>query len=211
MSWTYLIDAFGWAATFASLLAFNSKVMVTLRAAAVFSCACMLIYSGFHHNWPSVATNGILLPVNVLRLREMRRLTREARDHPDGFAFLQPFAHKADFPAGTILFRKGEEAKELYMLHEGTVEIQEYGAKIDGDALFGEMAMFTADRKRTATAVCVTPVKLWRLGYGDLEQLCMQNPGFSLHMARIIVRRYEENVRQLTAAKSSPDAEKVSA
>jgi CRP-like cAMP-binding protein len=64
--------------------------------------------------------------------------------------------------------------------------------------------VFTDAGRRTASAVCVSNVRLLVITYEQFEQLYFQNPEFGLYLVRLIVRRFEIN-------HTDPDAAGVSA
>jgi hypothetical protein len=67
MSFTELI---GWAAT---LLAFSVRDVRLLRLASVGASLAFITYGAAANAWPVLALHCLLLPVNLLRLRELRR------------------------------------------------------------------------------------------------------------------------------------------
>jgi CRP/FNR family transcriptional regulator, cyclic AMP receptor protein len=109
------------------------------------------------------------LPLNAVRLREMRRLiksVREASAHDWKIEWLKPFMHprtRSRQAAG--VFSKGDEAKEAFVLVEGRILIPESSAAIEPGAIFGEMALFTTAGRRTASAVCASDVRLLVITY----------------------------------------------
>jgi CRP-like cAMP-binding protein len=82
------------------------------------------------------------------------------------------------------------------MLLEGEIELVEIGVVLSQNALFGEMALFTEDGRRTATARCRTNCRLLAINYDQFEQLYFQNPKFGLYLVRLMVRRFEANLAQ---------------
>jgi CRP-like cAMP-binding protein len=58
------------------------------------------------------------------------------------------------------------------------------------------MALFSAEGRRTASTVCTTDVRLLFITYEQLEQLYFQNPEFGLYLVRLIVQRFEMNVKE---------------
>jgi CRP/FNR family cyclic AMP-dependent transcriptional regulator len=107
--------------------------------------------------------------------------------------WLKPFMHPRKLNAGARVFSKGDEAKEAFVLVEGRIVIPENSAAIEPGAIFGEMALFTATGRRTASAVCASDVRLLVITYEQFEQLYFQNPEFGLYLVRLIVRRFERN------------------
>ena len=102
--------------------------------------------------------------------------------------------NQVDFRAGETIFSKGDVGDHAYLIGSGAVRVPEHDAQAMEGALLGEMGLLTRDNRRTASAIAASQVRAWRISYKDLEQLCLQNPAFCLHMARIIVQRYEANL-----------------
>jgi CRP/FNR family cyclic AMP-dependent transcriptional regulator len=53
--------------------------------------------------------------------------------------------------------------------------------------------VFTEAGRRTASAVCVSDIRLLVITYEQFEQLYFQNQEFDLYLVRLIVRRFEIN------------------
>ena len=69
------------------------------------------------------------------------------------------------------------------------------GAGAERRAWFEDLAAVTgATLTGVGTGLAATDVRAWRISYKDLEELCLQNPDFCFHLARIIVQRYEANI-----------------
>jgi CRP/FNR family cyclic AMP-dependent transcriptional regulator len=140
--------------------------------------------------------HAVNLPLNAIRLREMRCLVasvREASAADLKIEWLKPFMHPRVLKAGSRVFSKGDEANEAFVLVEGRVVISESSAVLEPGTIFGEMALFTATGRRTASAVCTSDVRLLVITYEQFEQLYFQNPEFGLYLVRLIVRRFEMN------------------
>ena len=91
----------------------------------------------------------------------MRRLiasVREAGATELNVEWLKPFMHPRAFKAGQPVFSKGDAASEAFVLVEGRIIVPERSAVLEPGAIFGEMALFTADSRRTASAVCASDV-----------------------------------------------------
>jgi CRP-like cAMP-binding protein len=154
-----------------------------------------------------------MLALNVWRLLEMRRLIRDSGtaaqvdpSRPDGYDWLKPFMHRVELPAGHVLFRKGEVGAEAFLIGSGEVHIPEYDALVRPGDLLGEIGLLSSGNLRTASAICRTPVRAWRVSYLELKELCLQNPQFCLHLATVIVRRYEHNLRHARREVEAPAA-----
>lgn len=199
--------ACGWLAAAASLFAFWSKTMIPLRVAIIIANALSIIWGLYAHNWPNLIVNLVLLPLNVMRLREMQKLVsdvrRASRDALD-YDWLKPFMRISEYPAGAVMFSKGDIADAAYVIGEGQVSLPELGIILGPGALIGEMGLFTQGNKRFSTARCMSDVRAWRITYADFEQLYFQNPEFGLHVVRLMMRRMESNMNRFAGPRRSP-------
>ena len=194
---SYLIETIGWCAAAISIYSFHARTMIPLRILAIIGCCFSLAFASLRDTTPTIFANAVLLPLNVVRLVQMHRLIADARNAvsaPTDFGWLRPFMQEVKFAAGTTLFRRGDIGAEAWLIGSGEVWVAEHDAVVGEGAFLGEIGLLTHENRRTASAVARTDVRAWRIAYSDLEQLCVQNPAFCLHMARIIVQRYEANL-----------------
>ncbi len=94
-------------------------------------------------------------------------------------------------PAGTILFRKGDDARTMYVVLAGEVEIVLDGRRLATEgagSLFGEMALI-GDHRRSADAIARTDCVLVRLDERRFTFLVGQTPNFALHVMRLLAER----------------------
>ena len=199
----------GWLAAAASLFAFWSKTMIPLRIATIVANVLSIAWGLYAHNWPNLIVNVVLLPLNIMRLREMQKLVsdvqRASRDALD-YEWLKPFMRMAEYPAGTVMFAKGDVADAAYVIGEGQVSLPELGIILGPGTLIGEMGLFTQGNKRVSTARCMSDVRAWRITYTDFEQLYFQNPEFGLHVVRLMMRRMETNINRFAGPRRAPPA-----
>jgi hypothetical protein len=189
----------GWVSAALSIYAFRAKTMIPLRMVAVVSCVVSFISSVYGAFLPGILCNTILIPLNLLRLAQMRQLIADSDvvdSRPSGYEWLKPFMHRAEFPAGHVLFRRGDTGAEAYLLGSGDVYVPEHHAFVSAGDLVGEIGLLTAGHVRTASAICKTEVRAWKISFSEMEQLCLQNPEFCLHMTRVIVQRYQANLEK---------------
>lgn len=190
---------FGWLASAASLFAFWSKTMIPLRIATIIANLLSIVWGLYAHNWPNLILNIVLLPLNIMRLREMQKLVsdvqRASRDALD-YEWLKPYMRMSEFPAEAVIFAKGDLADAAYVIGEGQVSLPELGIILGPGTLIGEMGLFTQGNKRFSTARCMSDVRAWRITYADFEQLYFQNPEFGLHVVRLMMRRMETNINR---------------
>lgn len=192
------LTALAWAEASTVVGAAYVKRMIPLRITAMLGNVLGVTYGLLTASPPTIAKHAINLPLNFTRMREMRRLiasVREANDSDLNIEWLKPFMHPRTLGCGEAVFLKGDEADEAFVVVEGQVEIVERGAILSPGDIFGEMALFTAHGTRTATARCMSDVRLLVITYEQFEQLYFQNPEFGLYLVRLIVRRFEMNHR----------------
>ena len=176
--------------------------MVPLRWLAVLSNCGFLAYGVLHPSFVMALMHGVLLPINCVRLGEMtRRHGARARRHreqgPVGRVWLKPYMKSTRYKAGTILFSKGDEAEHLYILAEGQVEFIEIGVTIGPGQMFGEIAFFAPDKRRTLTARCGEDCVLLSIDQSTVRQLYFQNPAFGFEIVGLIANRLSADVARL--------------
>ena len=194
------------------------KTIIPLRWLAVGSNFGFVIYGALHPSWLVLALHLTLLPVNVYRAIEMVRLTRrvanssEAGDRSD--VWLRPYMRRQFHKADDLIFRKGDVADHLYFLAQGQIEFIEAGRTIREGRIFGEIAFFAPDRKRTSTARCIGPCTVLRVDEATFKQLYFQNPDFGFEVVRLIAGRLTRDIQRLEetlAAERSGSAAGVNA
>jgi CRP-like cAMP-binding protein len=107
---------------------------------------------------------------------------------------------------GDFVFREGELGTEMYIIHEGQVEIlnQVQGedrllAVLERGDFFGEMALLE-DRPRAASARALTDVRVLRINGSTFDQMLRDNPEIAVRMMRKLSRRLRETDDLLKAA-----------
>lgn len=180
------------------------KTMIPLRWLAVGSTIGFLIYGLLLPSVLMVVLQAVLLPINIWRAIEMVQLTRrvraasQARDTSG--VWLRPYMRRRRIPAGEILFRKGDEADHLYMLASGRMELAEIGAVLEPGRVFGEIAFFAPDGRRTMTARALEPCELLSIDGATVRQLYYQNPDFGFELIGMVAGRLLSDVHRLEAA-----------
>ena len=109
METIFWIDMVGWAASAAVLATFCMNTMMPLRVVAIISNVLFCAFGAAAHIFPVLILHAILLPVNVVRLVQIRRLVHgmQAVEHSE-------LSSKACF------HRTGEERANLAGWHGGT-------------------------------------------------------------------------------------------
>jgi hypothetical protein len=89
-----LADLIGWVAAGLVLATFCAKRMASLRALAIVSNIAFVVYGYAAGLWPILVLHSIMLPLNVLRLREALGVP-EALTTGEPFQAIEPIAGTA--------------------------------------------------------------------------------------------------------------------
>jgi CRP-like cAMP-binding protein len=177
------------------------KTMVPLRWLALLSNCGFLAYGLLHPSLIMVIMHATLLPINVVRLREMLKLTRRvtaATTMADSSGiWLKPYMKATRHKAGHVLFRQGDLADHLYLLAEGEVEFIEIQQSVGPGRVFGEIAFFSPSRRRTLTARCKTNCLLLSVNHSTVRELYYQNPAFGFELVNLVAARLSADVSRL--------------
>ena len=194
-----MLEFVGYLAAGLVFATFYMKTMIPLRLVGITSNVTFMVYAWFASVVPLFVLHAALLPLNILRLMQIRALLREVRKVAAGdlpLESLLPFMSPRRAEAGEVLFRRGDAAGEMFHLMSGAVRLEELGKTLGPGAMLGEISMFAPRRERTATAVCDTDVELLSITADKVMQLYYQNPRFGFHVIRLITGRLIENLRR---------------
>jgi len=177
------------------------KTMIPLRWLAVGTNAGFVVYGALFPNLPMLILHATLLPINIFRAMEMtkltRRVTRAAKSGDMSGIWLKPYMKKRQLKAGTILFRKGDTADHLYLLADGLIEFVEIGTQLKPGRIFGEIAFFAPDRRRTLTARCVENCTVLSIVESTVKQLYYQSPEFGFEVVALVAGRLTADIDRL--------------
>jgi hypothetical protein len=185
----------GWIASALVFSTFFMKTMLPLRLVAIASNVAFmtyallgLAYGDFGRLYPIFVLHACLLPLNVLRLRQLRRVIAAVSDATGDQVVraLAPYLSREAHQAGETLFRRGEAADRLYLVQQGTVTIPEAGVALSPGDVFGEVGLFAPHGRRTAGAVCATDCRLLTLSGQKLVELCYQDAKLAVFLARLL-------------------------
>ena len=184
-----------WLAAFLVFSSFFMKTIVPLRIVAMVSNVAFIVYGllglaygVFGRVYPILVLHSCLLPLNVIRLRQLRALIKAVHESSDDEAIcvLVPFMTTEARRKGDILFRQGEPADRLYLLQSGQVGFSELDKHVSAGALFGEVGLFAPHGVRTLTAVCEEDCRLATISRDKVLELYYQNPKFGFFLIRLI-------------------------
>jgi CRP-like cAMP-binding protein len=116
-------------------------------------------------------------------------------------ALLERFA--INYPAGTVLFREGDEGNDMYVIQSGRVEIsrtigesQRTLAILPPGEFFGEMAIVN-DRPRSATARVSEAAKLLVIDRDTFEAMLRGKTEIAVRMIKTMGSRLERANQQI--------------
>jgi CRP-like cAMP-binding protein len=207
MDW---IELCGYLASLLVFATFYMKTMIPLRAVAIASNIAFMAYGlgqGIH---PIVILHALLLPLNCGRLLQMRALVKQVGDASRGdlsMRWLIPYVRRRTARAGDVIFRKGEPAKEMYLVLAGSIRVADIGVTLGPGAVLGEIGIFAPSGQRMDTAVCETPVELGVIEHDKIVQLYYQNPEFGFSLIRLVIQRLEDDYARLRQAPAPPPTE----
>lgn len=95
------------------------------------------------------------------------------------------------FKAGSVIFREGDEARELFVIKSGQVRIQTGNrtvTELGPESIFGEMALID-NEPRSASAIGVTDTELVPVSEKQFLFLVSQTPLFALKVMRVLAER----------------------
>lgn len=192
-----IVDLLGWLAGALVLTAFCLKTMLPLRCVAIASNVAFIAYGLATSALPIAVLHFALLPMNMLRLWEMRALAdkvKSACTESPCLAALVPHGQIRQVSAGTVLFREGDSAKAVYLILEGHVSIVGRNGAVGPGGLLGERGILSQGRRHLEGALCDSDVSLASISEDKFWEVFYCNPEFAAQLVRLIVSRgYERD------------------
>src|SRR5438876_4358940 len=159
-----LIVIAAWVAARLVFSSFFMKTMIPLRVVAITTNVWFVTYALlglkygiFGRVYPILVLHSSLLPLNVLRLRQIKRLINavNAAGKSETFEYLIPYMRNEMHPKGEVLFSKGDATDKLYVIERKSVFFPELGKRLSEGAVFGEVGC-SPRRASGRSARCVT-------------------------------------------------------
>jgi CRP/FNR family cyclic AMP-dependent transcriptional regulator len=185
----------GWVASLLVFSTFFMQTMIPLRVVGIASNVAFmsyallgLAYGVFGRVYPILVLHACLLPLNVIRLRQLRRLVQAVHSASDEDALeaLVPYMKTESHASGDVLFRHGDPADKLYMLQRGRVFFPEIDKHVAAGAVFGEVGLLAAPGTRSLTAVCEGGCQLSTITKEKALELYHQDPRFGMFLIRLV-------------------------
>ena len=177
------------------------QTMIPLRWLAVGGNLGFVVYGALYPSFVVFGLHAALLPINLYRALEMVRLTRrvtQAATSGDlSGVWLKPYMRRRRLKAGEVLFRKGDLASHLFFLAEGRIEFVEIKDALEAGRIFGEIAFFAPDKRRTLTARCAVDSTVLSIDESTFRQLYFQNPAFGFEVVSLVAGRLMADLKRL--------------
>jgi hypothetical protein len=198
-------EALGYTASLLVFTTFYMKTMIPLRMVAIGSNVVFVAYGFLELLYPVMLLHATLLPLNVLRLIQIKRLIRQVEESAKGdldIKVLLPHMKRLKGRKAEILFRKGDEADSIYYVAAGELWLKEINIFVPAGEVIGEIGLFSPDRIRTATAVCAKDCDLYVLSAHKIHEHYYQNPAFAFAVLRLITARLLQNLHNETPSQA---------
>lgn len=194
LSYVELVGLTGTAFTIATYL---MRTMIRLRIAAILSSAAFLTYGVLSGSLTVIATELMLLPINFLRLVQVKRLLRQVEKASladFSLDWLKPLGKERPTKTGEVIFRKGDPADRLYFIAEGRFRLPESGIELAEGQIVGELALVSPDNLRTQGLESLERGLLLSVEYDEIRQLHFQSPEFGFYFLKLVSGRLFQNL-----------------
>ncbi len=192
MTWIAIV---GYIASLFTAITFYMKTIIPLRLFAICSNIAFIAYGFYGKLYPVLILHIFLLPLNIIRLVQMKKLVNKVRESSRGdysMDCLVPYMTKRNFAKGETLFKKGDSADKIFYINKGTVDLIEIDKKVSTGEIIGEIGIFSPFKERTATAVCKEECEIFTINDETMAQLFFQNPSFGYYLIQLVCKRYSE-------------------
>jgi signal-transduction protein with cAMP-binding, CBS, and nucleotidyltransferase domain len=192
---------FGYAAVISSIITCAMKTMIPLRVVSMTCNTLFIIYGFFGGIYPTLVLNLVLLPLNTLRLHQMRKLIQDveaaASMGETSIDWLKPFMSSRRFRKGDIVFHKGDVADAMYYSVTGRYKLREMNIELPAGQVFGDLGLLAPGNRRTQTIECTDDGEVLTATYQQVKELYFQNPQFGFYFLRLTSERLFDNISRL--------------
>jgi hypothetical protein len=178
------------------------RTIVPLRILGIVSMLFFIAYGALAGAVSTFFLYLLSLPINVIRLRQMLNLVKKAKISSQGdlsMDWLRPFMSPRKYRKGDVLFRKGDEAKEMLTTVTGKFLVVELNIEVPPGRFMGELGFVTPENRRTQTVTCIEDGDVLTITYEKLLELYFQNPEFGYYFLRLTSERLMQNIARLEA------------
>ena len=177
----------GYLASALVFVTFYMKTMMPMRAVAIASNVAFICYGSLGEMIPILVLHSVLLPLNIWRFIQMWSLVEEIWPAAKGDLRLDrllPDTTYRRFAAGETIFRKGDPARELFLITAGRVQLTELQVEVGQGATVCEIGGLSPHKARTATAVALTSVDALAIAEDRIIALQNVNSEFGFYLVK---------------------------
>jgi hypothetical protein len=178
------------------------RTMMPLRISNMISNVFFIAFGALGADIKTFLMYLLLLPINGVRLYQMRKLVKMARNATKGdksMEWLKPFMTERKYRKGDKLCSKGDAANEMFLTIGGNFLVTEFGIELPPGTLMGELGFLTPNNRRTATIECIEAGDVLSIDYEKLLEIYFQNPEFGYYFLILTSQRLLENNAKLEA------------
>ncbi|MEA2981176.1 MAG: hypothetical protein QOF09_2999 [Alphaproteobacteria bacterium] len=182
------------------IFSFVVRTVVPMRVLCIFSIVFFLVSAVLAGSVPHFFLYLLALPINVVRLVQIRNLVRKARSSAQGtlsLGWLRPFMTSRHYKKGDVLFRKGDPATEMFLTVSGKFLVTEIKIEIPPERILGELGFVSPNNHRTQSVECIEDGEVLTILYDKLLEIYFQNPEFGYYFLRLTSDRLLQNFARL--------------
>jgi CRP/FNR family cyclic AMP-dependent transcriptional regulator len=196
------VETVGYIASILVASTFYMKTMLPLRIFAIASNVAFMTYGYFGHLYPVFILHLVLFPLNIIRLRQIKKLVkdvREAEKSEFSLEWLAPYMSRTSYKKHTKIFTKGGPADKMLYIHSGKIRITDIEGSaqskfLERGSVLGEIGIFAPGHNRTATAIAEENTDVYSINEDEIIQLYYQNPKLAFYLVKLITRRLIEDL-----------------
>ena len=188
-------------------LAFVVRTIVLMRVLTIVSIVLFLASAALSGSIPSFFMYLLALPINVIRLVQIRNLVKRAQMSAQvSVNWLKPFMTPRNYLKGDVLFRKGDAATEMLLTVTGKFLVTEIAIELPPGRILGELGFLTPKNRRTQTVECIEDGEVLTITYDKLLEIDFQNAEFGYHLLRLTSDRLLQNIARLEGVRDQYQA-----
>jgi cyclic nucleotide-binding protein len=173
---------------------------VLMRVLCIFSIVFFLGSAALAGSLPKFLLYLLALPINVVRLVQIRNVVKRARIAAQGTVsidWLRPYMTPRNYKNGDVLFQKGDVSTEMFVTEKGKFLVTEIGVEIPPGRMLGELGFISPTKQRTQSVKCIEDGEVLTITYERLTEIYFENSEFGYFFLRLVSGRLLQNLARL--------------
>jgi CRP/FNR family cyclic AMP-dependent transcriptional regulator len=198
---TNWVEVIGYVAVGLTIATYSMKTMIPLRISGIGANILFILFGYFAPVYPQLILHSVLLPLNIIRLRQMLILVEQVKSSADSdlsMDWLHPFTSKHRCKKGDLIFKKDDPSTAMYYTLSGSYILEEIGVEVGAGQVVGEMGMVSPNNLRSLSLKCKEAGEMLIISYDHVKELYFQNPQFGFYFLNLITKRLIANNSELT-------------